>query len=44
MRNIEQAAVHRIPAGGHVVDINIAVPARLDFLCCHEKLLIQLFI
>ena len=38
---IEQTAVHRIPSGRHIMDINISVIHCLKFLYCHKKLLIQ---
>ena len=44
MLHIKQTAVHRIAAGRHIMNINIALPASLQFFCCQEKFLIQLFI
>ena len=44
MLHIEQAAVHRVAACGHIVDVDIAIAAGLKLFGVHEKLLIQLLV
>ena len=41
---VKEAAVHGISSGRHVMYIDIAVPAGLDFLSGHKELLIQLLV
>ena len=44
MRHIEQTAVHGIPSGRHIMDVDIPVPACLDLFCRQEELLVKLFV
>ena len=44
MLHVEQTAVHGIPSRRHVMHVDITVPAGLDLLRGHEKLLIQLLV
>ena len=44
MLHVEQTAVHGIPSRGHVMHVDITVPAGLDLLRGHKKLLIQFLV
>ena len=42
--DIEKAAVHRVAAGGHVVNVDIAVALRLKLLDVEKELLVELLV
>ena len=44
MRHIEQTAVHGISSRGHIMDVDISVPAGLDLFGGQEELLVQLLV
>ena len=44
MLDIKQTAVHRVTSCRHIMDINVAITACLDFFCRHKELLIQFFV
>ena len=41
---VEQAAVHGVTSGRHIMDVDITVTARLKFFCGHEEFLVQFFV